>query len=126
MFRQEVLEESPDDETRGEEDDVNARFIKDAAYARRPGSRGRSPRTLRTGLVGAELILRRSSWMLLASLMREGCRVKPRLVPGDEKSFLAQLSTDARESRRVFLVPVTWDVELAKPDTRGKCREAPI
>ncbi|TNN58955.1 hypothetical protein EYF80_030868 [Liparis tanakae] len=65
-------------------------------------------------LLGAELTFRRSSWMLLASLMREGWRVKPRLAPGDENSFLAQLSTDARDSRTLFLAATHSDVKLSR------------
>ena len=52
-----------------------------------------SPRALLAGLLGAELILRRSSWMLLAIFISEGCLVKPRRPPGDEKRFLEQVST---------------------------------
>lgn len=42
--------------------------------------------------------------MLLASFMRDGWRVKLRLVPGDEKRFLAQLSADARGSSTPFFL----------------------
>lgn len=50
--------------------------------------------------------------MLLASFMREGCRVKLRLPPGDENRFLAQLSTEARDSRTVFFLGWHSDVVL--------------
>lgn len=51
------------------------------------------------GLEGAELIFRRSSWMLFTILTREGCRVNPLFPPGDEKRFLAQFSIDDRDSK---------------------------
>lgn len=78
-----------------------------------------SPTTGFTGLLGAELILRLSSWMLFASFMREGCRVKPRLPPGDEKRFLAQFSTDARDSSTVFFfLDGHSEVGFSKSETR--------
>ena len=80
-----------------------------------------SLRELLTGLLGAELILRRSSWMLLASFMREGCRVKLRLAPGDEKRFLAQFSTDERDSRMPLFLDWHLDVESSRSETQMKC-----
>lgn len=56
--------------------------------------------------------------MLLASFMREGCRVKLRLAPGDENRFLAQLSTDARDSSTLFFLDGNSDVDLSKSETR--------
>lgn len=64
-----------------------------------------------TGLLGAELILRRSSWIFLASFMREGCRVKLRLVAVDEKRFLAQFSTEAQGWNTLFFLPSAMDSE---------------
>lgn len=75
-----------------------------------------SPRELRTGLLGAELIFRRSSSMLLASLMSDGCRVKLALVPGEENSFLAQFSLLARGSSTALPL----DVEPFKSASKMK------
>lgn len=50
------------------------------------------------GLEGAELIFRRSSWMLFTIFIREGCLVNPLFPVGDEKRFLAQFSMDDRDS----------------------------
>jgi len=50
--------------------------------------------------------------------------VKPRLAPGDENSFFAQLSTDARDSRTLFLAAAHSDVKHSdvkhsRSETRG-------
>lgn len=65
-----------------------------------------SPRGPLVGLLGAELILRRSSWMLLAILMSDGCRVKLRLLaPGDGNRFLAQFPVGRGRGSRTHLLP---------------------
>lgn len=66
-----------------------------------------SPRAPLAGLLGAELIFRRSSWMLLAILMRDGCRVKLRLVAplGEGKRFLAQFPSWRERGSRALLLP---------------------
>lgn len=45
--------------------------------------------------------------------------MKPRLAPGDENSFFAQLSTDARDSRTLFLAAAHSDVKHSRSETRG-------
>lgn len=57
--------------------------------------------------------------MLLASFIREGCRVKRRFAPGDENRFLAQFSTEERDSRTPLLLDGHSTVEFFKSETRG-------
>ncbi len=78
-----------------------------------------SLRELLTGLLGAELILRRSSWMLLASFMSEGCRVKLRFAPGDENRFLAQFSTEERDASALFVLGGHSDLDFSESETRA-------
>lgn len=56
--------------------------------------------------------------MLLASLMREGCRVKVRLLPGEEKRFFAQLSIEARDSSILLAVGAVVDAEVSTSETQ--------
>lgn len=84
---------------------------------------GNSQAELLTGLLGAELIFRRSSWMLLAIFMSEGCRVKLRLAPGDENSFLAQFSKLARGSSITLFLGGHWDEECWSSEIKIKQRE---
>lgn len=44
--------------------------------------------------------------------------MKPRLVPGDEKRFFAQFSTDERDSSTLFFLDGTSDVELSMSETK--------
>lgn len=57
--------------------------------------------------------------MLLASFMREGCRVKLRFAPGDENRFLAQFITFERDSSTVLFVGGRSVVELFRSETRA-------
>lgn len=56
--------------------------------------------------------------MLLANFMREGCRVKLRLLPGDENRFLAQLSIVARDSSTLFFLEEHSDAVFCKSEIR--------
>lgn len=57
--------------------------------------------------------------MLLASFMREGCRVKLRLAPVDENRFLAQLSIDERDSKTLLFLGEHSEAEFFRPETRA-------
>lgn len=70
------------------------------------------------GLLGAELIFRRSSWMRLASFMSDGCRVKLCLVPGEENSFLAQFSLLERGSSTALFWGGHSEVEPLRSATK--------
>lgn len=58
--------------------------------------------------------------MLLASFMSDGCRVKLRLVPGEENSFLAQFSLVARGSSTALCLDGHSDVEPLRSATEIK------
>lgn len=113
-----MFEASPDDKKKEKKENGDIFYFEcDCSKRLHPNTWLYSLSEFLKGLLGAELIFRLSSWMLFASLMREGCRVKLRLVPGDEKSFLAQLSRDALDSRTFVLLDEHSEVDLSRSKT---------